>query len=284
MVNPVPGGRIGTPYGRRCCTEGRPHYWSGHAHRGVDIVASKGTPVYAPWSGKIIGIGIWGSAFGSRSPVIDFDKLPDGSPGLWGILAHLDTVNVKVGQRVSAGQRIGTVGARGNVTGPHLHFEIQTSNRWRPASAGNVTRNPQKWIDASVKSEDSMALWRDYSGKPSGKLLVKRGGFTKLDAVTKTPTKTGHEEHMVYLNCKPVWDGPTGTIRVRYVRSDGDATAYQDYVLTKDSIDPGDSFLITHVHFEIGKAGVGGRWEIKCTDGIKEVSIGTRYAKVHVIY
>jgi murein DD-endopeptidase MepM/ murein hydrolase activator NlpD len=40
------------------------------------------------------------------------------------LYAHLDSFNVKVGQWVTAGQKLGTVGTTGRVTGPHLHFEL----------------------------------------------------------------------------------------------------------------------------------------------------------------
>lgn len=137
---PIPNSVITTPYGKKGIM------WSDGVHKGVDYKGSAGTKVYAPWGGKIIGIGTWGAAFGSRSPVIDFDRLPNGNAGLWGVLAHLETCAVKVGDVVSAGQYIGTVGSRGNSTGPHLHFEVQKSANW--SSTGHT--NPQPWIDAGA--------------------------------------------------------------------------------------------------------------------------------------
>lgn len=106
-----------------------PH-WSGGVHKGVDYAASAGTKVFAPWSGRVVGIGTWGSAFGNRSPVIDFDPLPDGSPGLWGVVAHLEKCAVRVGDRVEPGQLVGRAGRRGNATGPHLHFEVHRAASW----------------------------------------------------------------------------------------------------------------------------------------------------------
>jgi hypothetical protein len=80
--------------------------------------------------------------------VIDFDRLPDGSPGLWGVLAHMSRVDKRSG-RVEAGERIGVVGYSGNVrpagpAGAHLHFEVGRAARW--ASGNHV--NPQRWLDA----------------------------------------------------------------------------------------------------------------------------------------
>jgi Peptidase family M23 len=139
-MKPVPG-RVTVPYWERGA------HWAGGHHRGVDFAAPVGTPVVAPWSGTVTPQQ-WGPAYGTHT-VIDFDRLPDGSPGLWGILAHLSRLDVKPGQRVHAGQTIGRTGATGNVTGPHLHFEVQTNASWRPASwSPEASRDPQPWIDA----------------------------------------------------------------------------------------------------------------------------------------
>jgi hypothetical protein len=94
------------------------------------------------WGGTVTGAN-WGSAYGNHV-VIDHDRLPDGRPGLWAVYAHLARVDVRAGQRVEAGQRIGVVGSTGNATGPHLHAEVQRAASW--ASGNHV--NPQSWIDA----------------------------------------------------------------------------------------------------------------------------------------
>jgi hypothetical protein len=100
-----------------------------------------GATVVAPWGGTVTGAH-WGSAYGNHV-VIDFDRLPDGSPGLWGVLAHLARVDAAPG-RIEAGQRVGVAGSSGNATGPHLHFEVQRDARWK---SGNHV-DPGPWIDA----------------------------------------------------------------------------------------------------------------------------------------
>lgn len=143
---PVPSQTtIGTPYGAKCCgSTGRPHYWSLHTHKGVDYPAKTGTTVVAAWSGKVISAN-WGSAFG-RHVVIDTDTLPDGTAGLWVGYMHLSSKSVSVGDRVKAGQKIGEVGSTGNVTGPHLHMEVQNSPSWNQSGF----RDPKKWISAGA--------------------------------------------------------------------------------------------------------------------------------------
>jgi hypothetical protein len=146
--------------------------WAGGVHKGVDLRAPRGEPVFSPWSGKVIGINIWGPAFGDRSPVIDFDNLPNGSPGLWGVMAHLDTCIVKVGQRVAAGQMVGTSGSRGNSPGgPHLHFEVHKNNRWNQTTHVD----PQPWLNAQIKSA-GLAL------KQGGKVYGSKMKFGMKDS------------------------------------------------------------------------------------------------------
>jgi murein DD-endopeptidase MepM/ murein hydrolase activator NlpD len=140
-MHPVPGRPCTCAYGTRGA------WWNGGKHRGVDWGAPVGTPVLAPWSGRVIGIGTWGPAYGRFAPVIDFDPLPNGMAGLWGVLGHLGACSVTVGQRVAAGQVIGAVGMEGLSHGPHLHFEIQARPRWTPAVL-HLARNPAAWVAA----------------------------------------------------------------------------------------------------------------------------------------
>ncbi len=46
------------------------------------------------------------------------------------VYAHCKTIYVKAGDTITQGQTIGEVGSTGNVTGPHLHFEIRKENRY----------------------------------------------------------------------------------------------------------------------------------------------------------
>lgn len=86
-------------------------------HKGVDYRAPRGTPVFAAGPGKV-RVARRKSGYGR---VIMLDH----GAGVETRYAHLQSIEVDAGQRVSAGTRIGTVGSTGRATGPHLHFELR---------------------------------------------------------------------------------------------------------------------------------------------------------------
>ena len=88
------------------------------AHTGVDYGAAYGTQLYAPVSGKVVRAGFDG-AYGKVVMV----QMPSGN---YVMFAHLSSINVRVGQTISAGTMFGRVGNTGNSTGPHLHIEVRT--------------------------------------------------------------------------------------------------------------------------------------------------------------
>ncbi|GGO53112.1 hypothetical protein GCM10012287_38980 [Streptomyces daqingensis] len=107
---PVSGG-TSTPYGASGGS------WSSGKHTGVDFSASTGAGVKAVSPGIVVQAG-WGGSYGNQI-VIRHD---DGKYSQYG---HLSSVSVRAGEEVSAGEQIGAVGATGNATGPHLHFEVR---------------------------------------------------------------------------------------------------------------------------------------------------------------
>ncbi|EDY55953.1 MULTISPECIES: LysM peptidoglycan-binding domain-containing M23 family metallopeptidase [Streptomyces] len=110
---PVDGATIGTGY--RVAGS----MWSSGYHTGVDFVVPTGTSLKAVGAGTVVSAG-WGGAYGNQVVI----KLADG---YYAQYAHLSQLSVSAGQTVTAGQQIGLSGATGNVTGPHLHFEIRTT-------------------------------------------------------------------------------------------------------------------------------------------------------------
>ena len=88
------------------------------AHSGLDLAGLPGTPVVSVAGGVVVSSGYSGDC-GKRVAVI----LEGGTSTLY---CHLDTLSVRAGDKVSAGQQLGTMGSTGHTTGPHLHFEVRT--------------------------------------------------------------------------------------------------------------------------------------------------------------
>ena len=110
---PVTGGTIGTGY--RVAGS----MWSSGYHTGVDFVVPTGTTVKAVAAGTVVSAAYDG-AYGNEVVIRHAD-------GKYSQYAHMSQLSVSAGQTVTEGQQIGLSGATGNVTGPHLHFEIRTT-------------------------------------------------------------------------------------------------------------------------------------------------------------
>ena len=91
-----------------------------HGHNGVDLAASVGTPIYASAAGTVIisKTGGYNGGYGNYI-VIRHDN------GTQTLYAHNTENYVGVGETVSQGQTIGTVGSTGRSTGAHVHFEVR---------------------------------------------------------------------------------------------------------------------------------------------------------------
>lgn len=114
-------GVLTSGYGRR---------W-GRMHRGIDIAAPVGTPIFAAAGGEVITAGWNSGGYGNLVKV----KHSDGSVTLY---AHNSRILVRKGQKVKQGQQIAAMGSTGFSTGPHLHFEIH-----RP---GQGAKNPVAFL------------------------------------------------------------------------------------------------------------------------------------------
>ncbi|MEV5610821.1 LysM peptidoglycan-binding domain-containing M23 family metallopeptidase [Streptomyces sp. NPDC052225] len=111
-VKPV-AASIGTPYHQNGSM------WSSGYHTGTDFTVATGTSLKAIAAGTVVSAG-WDGSYGNEVVIQHAD-------GKYSQYAHMSSVGVSAGQAVTAGQQIGLSGATGNVTGPHLHFEIRTS-------------------------------------------------------------------------------------------------------------------------------------------------------------
>jgi murein DD-endopeptidase MepM/ murein hydrolase activator NlpD len=85
-------------------------------HRGLDLEADYGTPVHAAGDGEVVGVG-WEGGFGNKVAI-------DHGNGYQTWYAHLSRFAVSAGDRVRKGDVIAYVGATGDATGPHLHYQV----------------------------------------------------------------------------------------------------------------------------------------------------------------
>jgi len=88
-------------------------------HKGVDIAAPIGTPIFAPGEGVILSA----TDVYQNKPKYGKVVVIETKNGAQTLFAHLDSFNVAAGQQVKAGQHIATIGNTGVSTGPHVHME-----------------------------------------------------------------------------------------------------------------------------------------------------------------
>ncbi|MFC7309190.1 M23 family metallopeptidase [Streptomyces monticola] len=105
--------------------------WS-NGHTGQDFAVPVGTTVKAALEGTVVSAG-WDDSFGYEIVV----KHADGE---YTHYAHLSQIDVSDGESVGTGDRLGASGATGNVTGPHLHFEVRTTPEYGSAV------DPADWL------------------------------------------------------------------------------------------------------------------------------------------
>jgi len=103
----------------------------GRLHAGTDFAGPIGTPIYTTADGVVTHAG-WSSGYGRLIKI-------QHEFGIETRYAHLNAMDVSVGQRVSRGERIGAMGNSGRSTGPHLHYEVRV---------GGDPVNPMTYIRA----------------------------------------------------------------------------------------------------------------------------------------
>ncbi|MBP9115656.1 MAG: peptidoglycan DD-metalloendopeptidase family protein [Acidimicrobiia bacterium] len=114
MIHPV-SGSINSSFGYRT----HPIYGDARLHAGIDFNAGVGTPIKAAKAGTVISASVM-SGYGNVIVI-------DHGGGISTLYAHQSSFAVSAGTYVTQGQIIGYSGMSGNVTGPHLHFEVRVN-------------------------------------------------------------------------------------------------------------------------------------------------------------
>jgi murein DD-endopeptidase MepM/ murein hydrolase activator NlpD len=129
FVAPVPH-RRSSPFGSRSIFNGVPR----DRHAGLDFASPAGAVIRAPAAGRVALVD---DLYYTGNTVV-----LDHGAGVYSILAHMQRTFVEGGQAVARGARLGTVGATGRATGPHLHWSVRVGGtRVDPASVLEVLQD-----------------------------------------------------------------------------------------------------------------------------------------------
>lgn len=184
-------------------------------HKAWDIAAVTGSAVVAAEEGTVTYVQIWDGSYDttgmmSYGHMIQIEH-PDGNTTLY---AHLSEINVQQGEKVVRGQRIGRVGSTGNATGPHLHFEVITSEG-KADPEEYLWTMPGEWIMGyAADTEAGISL---TGIGDTGKSVIHFYSLAKETTTTVTgslghlPTKaikSGSTEYPAYCleKDKLIWD------------------------------------------------------------------------------
>jgi murein DD-endopeptidase MepM/ murein hydrolase activator NlpD len=217
FMRPIPSGEVNWPNPRY--RYGGTYSGEESTHTGVDLGAVRDTPVLASADGEVVwtGFGLYRGAPDPNDPyglaiAVRHDFGFGGEP-LYTVYTHLASSRVWRGQRVLAGEEIGTVGDTGHASGAHLHFEVRLGENYYFS-----TLNPELWM---VPPEG----W----GVLAGRVLSTWGRLIPETPIRVTSVETGQEwEIFTYaldtIHADPVYqenfvlgDLPAGPYEVRLV-------------------------------------------------------------------
>lgn len=110
-------------------------------HAGLDLVAPRGTPIFATGTGRVLRAGVAGG-YGNLVEI-------QHAEGLVTRYGHMDTIAVTEGQAVTAGSVLGTLGSTGDSTGPHVHYEVRR---------GGQPMDPMPFLEAGQVLKSLLAI------------------------------------------------------------------------------------------------------------------------------
>ena len=129
---------LSSPFGTRT----DPVYGGMARHTGQDFASTIGNPVYATGDGTVEKVDFKYTGYGNEVVI-------DHGFGYKTRYAHLNTIDVGVGQAVKRGEKIGEIGKSGKSTGPHLHYEVLYK--------GNAI-NPMSFMDMTMPVDEYRAM------------------------------------------------------------------------------------------------------------------------------
>ena len=154
-IKPVSSGKIKknidflSGYGMRI----HPIYKIKKFHAGIDFTSPKGTHIQATGDGKVAKVEKSRTGYGNTVII-------DHGFGYKTLYAHMNTIDVKVGQKVTKGTKIGTVGSTGTSTAPHLHYEVHLNGK--PINPINYVMDglsPKEYRELVAKANEENQSW-----------------------------------------------------------------------------------------------------------------------------
>ena len=109
--------RVASGFGYRI----HPIYKTRKMHTGMDFTAPKGSPIYATGNGVV--------SFAAYNEGYGYHVIVNHGYGYETLYAHMSEMNVKLGETITRGQKLGEVGSSGLSTAPHLHYEVIKNDR-----------------------------------------------------------------------------------------------------------------------------------------------------------
>jgi murein DD-endopeptidase MepM/ murein hydrolase activator NlpD len=221
-------------------------------HHGVEFANPYGTPVLAVAEGTVVFAGddkkvtlAWVPAYYGNVIVLEH-HFPGLQQTVYSLYAHLSKIEVKPGQQVSVGKRIGQVGSSGTAIGSHLHFEVRLSvNNYKS------NRNPELWLMPLPGTGVLAGHIEDSHGQfLPGRVNVQRIVDGVLAPLSVAAPETYVTKELQPVKSDDVWregfcvgELPAGDYRLTLVYND---TVYEEMI----KIEPG---RLTLVRFVVGK-------------------------------
>lgn len=180
--------KVTCEYGRKNSSKLK---WAKGSHPGIDLVGVTSTKVYSTCNGKVVRIG-YDKSYGN------FAVVRESNLGRFHWFCHLKSIARKKGDEVNRASIIGIMGATGNVTGAHLHYEIRnTSNKYgddqNPATymgipnkvglyeSNNFQIKELPDITITYKAHIAQKGWQE--AKENGELAGTRGEALAIEAI-----------------------------------------------------------------------------------------------------